>query len=68
MREAQRWIGPFAHLPAPVPQWVLKLALGEQAGLLVQGQRVIPRRLLDLGYQFRWPTLSSALKDCLHRV
>ena len=68
MREAQRWIGPFAHLPAPVPQWVLKLALGEQAGLLVQGQRVIPLRLLDLGYQFRWPTLSSALKDCLHRV
>jgi uncharacterized protein (TIGR01777 family) len=67
MQEARRWIGPAAHLPLPVPGWILRLALGEQAGLLVQGQRVIPRRLLDLGYQFRWPALSLALEACLNQ-
>ena len=65
MQEARRWIGPSIHFPVPVPGWLLRLVMGEQAGLLVQGQRVIPRRLLDLGYPFRWPALPMALEDCL---
>ena len=53
------------RLPLATPAWVLRWILGEQAGLLVCGQRVIPRRLLDLGFQFRWPVLAPALQDCL---
>lgn len=66
MQEARRWIGPGKYLPLSIPGWVLKFALGEQAELLTKGQRVIPTRLLNLGYQFRWPRLALALEDCLN--
>jgi uncharacterized protein (TIGR01777 family) len=51
---------------APVPGFVLKVILGEMAGpLLLNGQRVIPRKLLDAGYAFRYPTVYEALQDIL---
>jgi predicted DCC family thiol-disulfide oxidoreductase YuxK len=45
------------------PGALLNLALGEMAQLLVKGQRVAPRRLLDGGFEFRHYTLASALRD-----
>lgn len=51
-------------LPAPV----MRLALGEMADeLLLEGQRVTPNRLLDAGFDFRFPSLDSALIDILSR-
>ena len=44
------------------PAWVLKLLLGEMADLLLNGQNVRPVRLLDAGFQFRYPTLPEALQ------
>lgn len=52
-----------AFLPAPAP--VLRLALGEMAGLLLTGQRVHPRRALDQGFQFRFSQLEDALLDII---
>jgi uncharacterized protein (TIGR01777 family) len=50
------------RLPAPL----LRLMLGELAELLLLGsQRVVPRRLLDLGFAFRFPQLEPALSDLL---
>ncbi|HEU4779825.1 MAG TPA: TIGR01777 family oxidoreductase [Steroidobacteraceae bacterium] len=46
-----------------IPGGALRLALGEMAELLVQGQRVAPRRLLNAGFEFRHYTLGSALRD-----
>jgi hypothetical protein len=46
-----------------VPAVALRLALGEMAELLVKGQRVAPRRLLDAGFEFRHFTLASALRE-----
>lgn len=46
-----------------IPGAALNLALGEMAQLLVKGQRVAPRRLLDGGFEFRHYTLASALRD-----
>jgi uncharacterized protein (TIGR01777 family) len=46
-----------------IPGMALNLALGEMAQLLVKGQRVAPRRLLDAGFEFRHYTLASALRD-----
>jgi uncharacterized protein (TIGR01777 family) len=46
-----------------VPGFVLRLLLGEMSELLLQGQRVAPRRLLNLGFEFRHYTLDSALRD-----
>ncbi|MFN3374800.1 MAG: TIGR01777 family oxidoreductase, partial [Chloroflexus sp.] len=50
----------------PVPEFSLRLALGEMADLVVNGQNAVPRKALDLGYQFRFPTLEPALRDLLN--
>lgn len=59
-------LGKAMHRPswAPVPGIVLKVILGEMAGpLLLSGQRVIPRKLLEAGYKFRFPAVHEALQD-----
>lgn len=45
----------------PVPALALKLALGEGASVLLEGQRVIPYRPIELGFQFTYPQLEDAL-------
>jgi len=53
------------HRPCllPTPGWPVRLALGEQADLLLEGQRVAPARLLQTGFRFAFPDARSALKD-----
>jgi NAD dependent epimerase/dehydratase family enzyme len=48
---------PWLRVPAPV----LRLALGEAAVELLTSARVMPRRLQDADYDFRYPTLPEAL-------
>jgi hypothetical protein len=46
----------------------IRLLLGEQSCLLLDGQRVTPARLLTEGYAFRYPTLALALRQiCFKR-
>lgn len=47
----------------PTPGWPLRLALGEQADLLLEGQRVAPAKLLSAGFRFRYPQLDAALRS-----
>jgi uncharacterized protein (TIGR01777 family) len=47
------------------PAFALKLLLGEMATLVLTGQRVVPERLLALGFTFRFPALEAALRDLL---
>ena len=49
----------------PVPGFALRIALGEIADTLLSGQRAIPRRALDQGFHFRWPSLAPALRNLL---
>ena len=50
------------------PAVALRLALGEMAdALLLGGQRVVPARALEAGFQFRYPALGAALADLLGR-
>lgn len=51
----------------PTPAILLRLILGEKAILPLDGQRVRPRRLLEAGFDFRFPTIDSALQDLLGR-
>lgn len=53
------------HRPAvfPVPASVLKVTLGEMAGLLLTGQKALPKKLTDEGYSFRYKDLKSALEE-----
>jgi uncharacterized protein len=48
-----------------VPSFLLRLAVGEMSDVLLGGQRVLPRRVLDSGYTFRHPDLAAALRDLL---
>lgn len=45
-----------------VPGFLIRIALGEFADLILQGQRVIPEKLLKAGYQFKYPEINEALK------
>ena len=49
----------------PMPAWALKLILGEMSALLIGSQRVIPKRMLAAGFQFKFADLDDALKDVL---
>lgn len=47
----------------PVPAFFFRLAFGEVADVVLKGQRVLPERLLESGFQFSFPALDSALQD-----
>ncbi|MBA3871571.1 MAG: TIGR01777 family protein [Anaerolineae bacterium] len=47
----------------PTPAFVFKLAFGELAILLTEGQRAVPKRLQEAGYQFLYPKAEPALKE-----
>lgn len=47
----------------PTPAWPVRLLLGEQSALLLEGAAVAPARLLASGFRFRFPTVRQALAD-----
>jgi uncharacterized protein (TIGR01777 family) len=48
-----------------IPRFVLRLQFGEGAQVLIQGQNVLPKRLLDSGFQFTFSDIDAAVKDCV---
>jgi hypothetical protein len=55
---------PWLRVPAPV----LRLALGEMSSELLTSAWVVPRRLVEAGFEFRHPVLLAALKAELRRL
>jgi len=53
------------HRPSvvPTPAWPVRLLLGEQSALLLEGAAIAPARLLASGFSFRFPTVREALAD-----
>lgn len=49
----------------PVPDFALKAVLGEGASVVLDGQRVLPTRAKELGFQFKYPQVKDALKTIL---
>jgi hypothetical protein len=49
------------------PAFALRLMLGEKATLLLDGQRVLPERADQLGFQFRYRALHAALAEIVGR-
>ncbi|SFF98370.1 hypothetical protein SAMN04488025_11129 [Planifilum fulgidum] len=50
----------------PVPAFAVKLMFGEMGEeLLLWGNRAIPKKLLEVGYSFRYPDLEKALREML---
>lgn len=65
--ELGKAIGKVMHRPSfmPAPGFMIKLILGEFGSVLLKGQRVIPRRLLDAGFKFQYPKIEDALKSII---
>ena len=49
-----------------IPAFLLKMLTGEFAGVFLNGQRVVPRKLLAHNYAFEYGELGQALKDLLN--
>jgi len=61
-------IGRAVHRPSlfPVPGFVLRLMFGEMAqNMLILGQRVVPKRTQELGFQFKHPDVFEAMRVAL---
>ncbi len=50
---------------APVPALAIKLLYGEMSTVVTNGQRAVPRRTLELGFEFEHPELDEALRSAL---
>jgi uncharacterized protein len=67
-REFSKALGRALHRPAfmPAPKFaVAALRGGELADAVAGGARVVPRRALDLGYEFRHKDLDEAMRSAL---
>jgi uncharacterized protein (TIGR01777 family) len=63
-RELSRTLGHVLVRPAitPVPGFALRLLYGDMASIVTGGQRAVPARLTELGYEFEHPQLEEALR------
>lgn len=66
-RELSKALGRALGRPAllPVPGAALRVLYGEMAEIVTEGQRALPARPLELGYEFRRPELDDALRAAL---
>jgi uncharacterized protein (TIGR01777 family) len=55
-------------LPLNVPGFVMRIILGEFGNVLLKGQKVIPRKLAELNFNFRFPTIGEALADLVKKI
>ena len=62
--EFARTLGKALHRPAlmPAPAFAVRLVLGEMADVILTGQRVFPDKAHEMGFDFTYPTLESALR------
>jgi NAD dependent epimerase/dehydratase family enzyme len=51
----------------PVPALALRLLYGEMAQIVLEGQRAVPARALELGHSFAHDDLDRALRSALGR-
>nr|CAG4640925.1 EOG090X07KR [Eulimnadia texana] len=66
-REFAKTFGRALWRPAviPLPAFVVETMFGkERAVMMLQGQKVIPKRTQELGFMYKYPDIYSALKEC----
>ncbi len=66
-REMSRSLARLLHRPLlpAVPAFLVRLALGEFGSVLLEGQRVVPAKLVGHGFAFQHPTIDSAFSHVL---
>jgi hypothetical protein len=66
MKEFSKILGKVMHRPVwlNVPAFAARLAFGEMADeMLMSGQKVLPKRLLNTGFDFKYTNVEQALND-----
>ncbi len=65
--ELTKAMGKVLYRPTilPVPAFALKFLYGKAASIMIHGEKVYPKNLLNAGYQFSFPDIESALVDLL---
>ncbi|MFN3920931.1 MAG: TIGR01777 family oxidoreductase [Caldimicrobium sp.] len=60
-------LGKILKRPTPfiVPKFILKLLYGELAKVIMASAKVVPKRLLEMGFSFKYPYFEEALKVSL---
>ncbi|MCJ7659907.1 MAG: TIGR01777 family oxidoreductase [Anaerolineales bacterium] len=66
-KEFAQTIGKVMRRPSfiPVPEFAFRTMFGEVSTVVVDGQRVHPKRLQEIGYQFKFPELEPAVRETL---
>ncbi|MHC4155169.1 MAG: TIGR01777 family oxidoreductase [Planctomycetota bacterium] len=70
-RDFYRLLGKLMHRPAllPLPAFLLKVLMGPMAQeLLLSSLRVLPKRLLQAGYEFKYADSESALRNIIEET
>lgn len=64
-RDLAKSLGKALHRPSfmPAPAFMISLMLGEFGSVILKGQRVLPRRLLQSGFTFQYPEIDTALQS-----
>ena len=67
MKEFCKKLGKAMQSPSwtAIPPFALRLMLGEMADILLTGQRVVSKKLIDAGFVFKFPALQQALESIL---
>jgi uncharacterized protein (TIGR01777 family) len=67
-REFGKVLGKVMNRPSymPIPRFAMELVLGEVSTVVFDGQRVIPKRLKELGFSFQFNELEAALDDTIN--
>jgi uncharacterized protein (TIGR01777 family) len=64
-KDLAKALGKALHRPSfiPAPGFMVKLVLGEFGSVILEGQKVIPRRLLENGFVFQYADINKALQS-----
>ncbi|MEI6441783.1 MAG: TIGR01777 family oxidoreductase [Nostocales cyanobacterium ELA583] len=67
MNDLSTTMGNVMNRPSwlPVPGFAIEAILGDGAKVVLEGQKVLPKRTLESGFEFQYPNLQSALKQIL---
>jgi uncharacterized protein len=65
MKEFGTSLATVLHKPhwLPLPSFPLRVFLGEMSGLVLEGQKVLPKKLVESGFEFQYPQINLALNN-----
>jgi uncharacterized protein (TIGR01777 family) len=68
-KDLAKALGTTLHKPSliPAPAFMVKWVLGEFGSVILEGQRVFPRRLLENGFVFQYPDIEKALQNIVNQ-